>query len=126
MATSCASKTEAKAPHADTDKPEVVIVPVVKVTRSALASDLVLTGEFIPYQEIDVMAKEAGYIKAIHVDIGDRVRTGQRLAELDIPEMQDDIVRAEAESQASEADIATALRQLDASTIGQRYRRAFV
>jgi RND family efflux transporter MFP subunit len=108
IATSCASKTEAKAPHADTGKAEVMIVPVVKVTRNTLASDLVLTGEFIPYQEIDVMAKEAGYIKAIHVDIGDRIRTGQRLAELDIPEMQDDIVRAEAESQASEADIATA------------------
>jgi multidrug efflux pump subunit AcrA (membrane-fusion protein) len=90
MATSCASKTEAEAPRAETGKPEVSIVPVVKVTRSTMASDLVLTGEFIPYQEIDVMAKVAGYIKAIHVDIGDRVHSGQRLAELDVPEMQDD------------------------------------
>lgn len=92
----------------NTSSPDVAIVPVVKVTRSALTSDLVLTAEFVPYQEIDLMAKVAGYIKAIHVDIGDRVKAGQRLAELDVPEMQDDIVRAEAETQASVADIATA------------------
>jgi RND family efflux transporter MFP subunit len=68
----------------------------------------VLTGEFIPYQEIDVMAKEAGYIKSIRVDIGDHVRTGQLLAELEIPEMQNDIERAAAGVEASKADIATA------------------
>jgi RND family efflux transporter MFP subunit len=108
-AMSCASKTEsAEAPRMNTSSPDVAIVPVVKVTRSALTSDLVLTAEFVPYQEIDLMAKVAGYIKAIHVDIGDRVKAGQRLAELDVPEMQDDIVRAEAETQASVADIATA------------------
>ncbi len=45
------------------------IVPVAKVVRSNLADNLILTGEFIPYQEIDVMAKEAGYIKSIRVDI---------------------------------------------------------
>ena len=52
------------------------IVPVTKVARSNMADNLVLTGEFIPYQEIDVMAKEAGYIKTIRVDIG----TGCKLA----------------------------------------------
>ncbi|HMF75398.1 MAG TPA: efflux RND transporter periplasmic adaptor subunit [Bryobacteraceae bacterium] len=109
LVTSCASRTEsAEAPRLNSGKPEAAIVPVVKVVRSTLSSDLVLTGEFIPYQEIDVMAKEAGYIKAIHVDIGDRMHTGQRIAELDIPEMQNDIVRAEAGTQASLADIATA------------------
>lgn len=84
------------------------VVPVSAVAKTNLASNLVLTGEFIPYQEIDVMAKEAGYIKFIRVDIGDRVKAGQLLAELEIPEMQDDMERAAANVQASEADIATA------------------
>ena len=35
-----------------------------------------LTAEFKPYQEVDVMAKVAGYIKEINVDIGDRVDAG--------------------------------------------------
>lgn len=94
------------------------IVPVAKVVRSNLADNLILTGEFIPYQEIDVMAKEAGYIKSIRVDIGDRVKAGELLAELEIPEMQNDMARAAAGVQAAEADISRAngdLRQAQSS-----------
>lgn len=95
-----------------TNSSETLVVPVAKVGRSTLSTDLVLTGEFLPYQEIDVMAKEAGYIKSIGVDIGDRVKAGQKLAELEIPEMQDDITHANAAVEASEADITTARNDL--------------
>ena len=53
------------------------IVPVVKAARADLASQLVLTAEFEPYQQVDVMAKVAGYVRSIKVDIGDRVREGR-------------------------------------------------
>jgi RND family efflux transporter MFP subunit len=108
-AVSCESKVDAPGPSASgATNADITVVPVATVARSNLASNLVLTGEFIPYQEIDVMAKEAGYIKSIRVDIGDRVKSGQLLAELEIPEMQDDMERAAANVQASEADIAMA------------------
>jgi RND family efflux transporter MFP subunit len=90
-------------------------VPVAKVGRSTLSNELTVTGEFVPYQEIDVMAKEAGYIKSIKVDIGDRVHAGQFLAELEIPEMQDDIARTAAGVKAAEADIAKARGDLSRS-----------
>jgi RND family efflux transporter MFP subunit len=109
---SCA-KTESAEVTSNGKAAEATIVPVAKAVRSNLASNLILTAEFVPYQEIDVMAKEAGYIKKIHVDIGDRVRTGQTLAELDIPEMQDDMTRAAASVEASKADIATAQGNLE-------------
>ncbi len=109
LASSCARKTESADSHkVSAAVIESTIVPVTRVIRSNLASNIVLTGEFIPYQEIDVMAKEAGYIKSIRVDIGDRVHTGERIAELEIPEMQNDIERAAASAQAAEGDIATA------------------
>jgi len=41
-----------------------------------LTNELVLTAEFTPYQDVDVMAKVAGYVKHIRVDIGDHVREG--------------------------------------------------
>jgi RND family efflux transporter MFP subunit len=47
-----------------------------------------VAGEFLPYQEVELHAKVAGYIKRINVDIGDHVKTGQVLATLDIPELQ--------------------------------------
>ena len=71
-------------------------VPAVRVTRADLSGTITLTGEFIPFQEVDVMAKVAGYIRAINVDVGDRVHQGQVLATLEVPEMEDDLTRAAA------------------------------
>ena len=81
------------------------IVTAVKVERENLSNALVLTAEFIPYQEIDVMAKVAGYIKTIRVDIGDRVREGDPIATLEVPEMQDELNKAGSSIQAAEAEI---------------------
>src|SRR5579863_7739175 len=92
---------------------EVPVISVAKVSRTTLTTNLVLTAEFIPYQEIDVMAKEAGFIKSIGVDIGDRVQAGQRLSELEIPEMQDSITHAGAQVEAADADVTTARNDLD-------------
>jgi RND family efflux transporter MFP subunit len=91
---------------------ELTVVPVVKVVRADLAESIVLTGEFQPYQEVDIMAKVSGYLKSIPVDIGDRVREGQLLATLEIPEMDNDRTRAIAEVQAADADIMTAQQEL--------------
>lgn len=88
------------------------IVPVVKAERTNLASDLALTAEFEPFQQIDVMAKVAGYVKAIKVDIGDRVRQGQILATLEIPEMEDDLTKSAATIAQADAEIATASDEL--------------
>ncbi|HEX4228058.1 MAG TPA: efflux RND transporter periplasmic adaptor subunit [Bryobacteraceae bacterium] len=98
---------------ADPPSDPVLVVPVAKSVRESISDDLTVTGEFIPYQEIDVMAKVAGYIRAINVDIGDRVRTGQVLAQLEVPEMQNDMTRALAAVAESEADITTAQDQLN-------------
>jgi len=88
------------------------IVSVVKTARVDLASDLVLTAEFEPFQQVDVMAKVAGYIRSIKVDIGDRVHEGQLLATLEIPEMEDDLTKAAAVIDESNAEIATASDEL--------------
>ncbi len=88
---------------------------VVKATRADLSSDLVLTAEFEPFQEIDVMAKVSGYIKEIKVDIGDRVQERQLLATLEIPEMQDDLTRAAAAIEEANAELATARDELQRS-----------
>lgn len=87
---------------------DIPAVAVVQATRADLSSDLVLTAEFEPFQEVDVMAKVSGYIKQIKVDMGDRVQEGQLLATLEIPEMQDDLTRAAAAIEEANAELATA------------------
>jgi RND family efflux transporter MFP subunit len=108
------SKTDASGEKtsgaAATDAPP--IVPVVKAARADLASDLILTAEFEPFQQVDVMSKVAGYVRSIKVDMGDRVREGQVLAVLEIPEMEDDLTKAAATIDQTESEIASASDEL--------------
>ena len=72
------------------------IAPVATVTRAPLSNSLSVAGQFLPLQEVELHAKVAGYIRRISVDIGDRVRTGQVLATLDIPEVTAQVEGADA------------------------------
>jgi RND family efflux transporter MFP subunit len=106
---SCAREETATAVSAASEPP---VVAVAKVTRANLTRDLALTAEFQPFQEVDVMSKVSGYVREIKVDIGDRVREGQQLAVLEIPEMRDDLTRAAASIEEAQADLATARDEL--------------
>jgi len=73
-----------------------VTAAVVRVRRGAIENSLTISGEFKPFQEVDLHAKVAGYIKVIYVDVGDHVKTGQVLAVLEIPELQAELAGADA------------------------------
>lgn len=81
---------------------------VVEVTRGSLASSLSVAGQFQPYQEVDLHAKVSGYIRWIKVDIGDRVRVGEVLANLEVPELQDQLHAAQAQVRHSQSEIGRA------------------
>ena len=69
---------------------------VALVQRRALSNSVTLSGEFRPFQEVDVHAKVAGYIRVIHVDVGDHVHRGQVLAVLEVPELKAELQGANA------------------------------
>lgn len=84
----------AKADLSD-DMPRPVAVAVVK--RKPVAETLTLSGAFRPYQQVDVHAKVAGYIRDIYVDVGDQVKLGQVLAILEVPELNAQVAGAKAD-----------------------------
>ena len=84
---------------------ESKVVPVVRAVRENLQTDVTLQAEFIPYQDIMVHAKVSGYVSMIKVDIGDRVKQGDLLATLEIPELQDNINKAKAKLSATGQEI---------------------
>jgi RND family efflux transporter MFP subunit len=97
----------------DRAAPEAMVpVAVAKAAVEPLAREIVITGEFRPYQVVDIHAKVAGYMKRIYVDVGDRVKSGQLLAVLEIPEMKDDLARAAAERRRSSAELMRARGEL--------------
>jgi RND family efflux transporter MFP subunit len=106
LASSCGRR---EAVQASVVKPsDVPTVAVARVSTEDLSRGLVLTAEFKPYQEVDVMAKVAGFVKQINVDVGDRVNEGQLLATLEIPEMDDDLRRADAAVVRAKAEVTRA------------------
>jgi RND family efflux transporter MFP subunit len=90
------------------DTANIRAVAVVTVQRGSLARTLDVAAEFRPFQEIDLLAKEAGYVKEINVDVGDHVHKGQLLAVLEVPELQDEVNQANAELKRSEDEITRA------------------
>ena len=82
-----------------------VYAAVAAVKRETIATSLSIAGQFIPYQNVDLHAKVAGYIRNIYVDIGDRVHQGQVLAVLEIPELVAQVDEARASVHHAEEEI---------------------
>jgi len=70
------------------DAQQTPTVGVTPVLRKALDRHITLSSELVPFQEIDVYAKESGYVRKLNVDYGTRVKAGQVMAVLEIPELE--------------------------------------
>src|SRR5271169_2537901 len=82
-----------------------ITVGVTKVVNKSLGRQITLSSELVPFQEIDVYAKESGYVKKLLVDYGTHVKAGQVMAVLEIPEL-------EAQLQEDQAEIKNATNQV--------------
>jgi RND family efflux transporter MFP subunit len=87
--------------------------PVVKVVRRNLSNTLEIASEFQPLQQIEVYAKVSGYIQKLYVDWGTHVKQGQLLAELEIPELQQQLQQDEASARRSDQDLSRAREELN-------------
>jgi RND family efflux transporter MFP subunit len=85
-----------------------IVAAVVKVSRGKLGAPLTLAGAFKPFQDVDVHAKIAGYIKKIYVDVGSRVTVGQTLAILEVPELAAQLAGADAAVRRAREEISRA------------------
>ena len=108
--TAC-SKSQAAAPPASAEP--VTTVAVAKAERGDLAETLTIAADFRPFQQIDVHAKVAGFLKTIYVDVGDRVRAGQLLAELEVPELREETHQDEATIERSVHEVSRARADLE-------------
>lgn len=83
-------------------------VTVVLARRAPLTVDLTLPGNIQAITETPILARAEGYVIKRFVDIGDRVRTGHLLAELDTPDLDQQVAQAQATLQQSRATLAQA------------------
>jgi RND family efflux transporter MFP subunit len=108
------------------NEPALRVAPVVFVARGSLENSIALTGEFRPFQQVDVHAKVAGYIQHIFVDVGDKVKQGQVLAILEVPELNAQVTGAQADIRRSQDAIRRAQSEIErAQSTHQAYHAAY-
>jgi len=86
---------------------------IVRVERRTISNILKISGEFKPFQDVDVHAKVAGYIKTIYVDVGTHVKQGQTLAILEVPELAAQLAGADAGVRRTNEEIGRAQGDLE-------------
>ena len=80
---------------------------LAKVTRGDVARSVIATGEIQPITKVEVKSKASGIVEKLYVDINDRVKKGQQLAQLDQEETADQVDAQRASLASAEANVTT-------------------
>lgn len=80
-------------------------LPATKPRQGTIHRWITLPGEFAPWQQVELKARVAGYVKSIAVDKGDVVRAGQILVQIEVPELEADLIGHRAEVAAAEIEV---------------------
>jgi RND family efflux transporter MFP subunit len=106
------SKSRVQASSSEPPEATVPTVGVTTVRLKPIERQLTVSSELVPFQEIDVYAKEAGYITDLRVDYGTRVKKGDLMAVLEIPELEQLIAQDEAAIRADSDQVKHAEHEL--------------
>lgn len=88
LAVGCSRSQAHASGAADTTEASLPTVGVTSVSVKPIERQITLSSELVPFQEIDVYAKESGFVRDLRVDYGTRVQKGDLIAVLEIPELQ--------------------------------------
>jgi RND family efflux transporter MFP subunit len=87
-----------------TEEQAVPVVAVAKPDTRGQSDSINLPGRLQAYAQAQLFARVSGYLRAWHADIGTPVRSGQLLAEIDAPDLDQQIMQATANLAAAKAN----------------------
>ncbi|MFI5183382.1 MAG: efflux RND transporter periplasmic adaptor subunit [Vicinamibacteria bacterium] len=105
-----ARRGEYQALAAETQSLATLTVAVTHPTAQPAEEELTLPGTLRPYVESTIYARTNGYLRKWHHDIGSRVAKGELLAEIDTPEVDQQLSQARADLGTAEANASLASR----------------
>jgi RND family efflux transporter MFP subunit len=101
-----------------------VPVNVIQPSRAPAADTISLPGNLRPWQEVSIFARTSGYLKDFKVDISNNVKAGQLMAEIETPEVDQQLRQAEATVLQTQAAAAKAASDLELAKVTYaRYER---
>lgn len=87
-----------------TEQAAVPSVSVIHPTPNSKAQEIVLPGNTLAFYDTPIYARTNGYLKRWYVDIGAHVRKGQVLAEIETPEIDQQLQQARADLKSAQAN----------------------
>lgn len=99
---SCAKSNDDSGPESETKKPDPSVEKVT-LKKETLEGSMIIPGELVPFQQVDLYAKVTGFVKELKVDIGSKVKTGQVLLVLEAPELVSQLSAAHSRLKSQEA-----------------------
>ena len=109
--TSCRQDTSSTTSAATQTVPQL---EVATVKSQKLSTTERLPAELVPYESVDLYAKETGFVRSIRVDRGSKVTEGELIAELEAPELVAQRAQANAAFQSAESQLAAGQAKLAA------------
>jgi RND family efflux transporter MFP subunit len=89
----------------ETDRAAILTVNVIHPSLGARSEELILPGNIQAFTDTPVYARTNGYLKRWYVDIGARVKSGQLMAEIETPEVDQQYRQARAELGTAQANL---------------------
>lgn len=111
---SCAKQSQGSAEAANSTTGSQIKLEVTSVVSQRLNTTVQLPAQLMPYEAVDVYAKETGFVKSIGVDRGSRVKTGELIAQLEAPELVARRSEADSKYQSAQAQLLAAEAQVSA------------
>ena len=103
--------------HAEAEKTSLPKVTTVRPERAPADVDVPLPGTTQPWLTTGIYARIDGYLKARYVDIGDHVKAGQLIAEIDAPEVDQQLNQARGTLSQSKASLVQLQADLDRTVV---------
>lgn len=94
--------------HKQSAAATILTVTTISPSRNELGEDLMLPGSVQAFVEAPIYARTSGYLKSWRTDIGTHVRKGEVLAEIDAPEIDQQLLQAQADLATARANQALA------------------
>jgi RND family efflux transporter MFP subunit len=86
---------EKKQVEVEQQEDSIPATEVINLQKGKLSSTLQIPGELIPYQQVDIYAKENSFVKKVFVDVGSEVKQGQLLVSMEAPEINSRLSEAQ-------------------------------
>jgi RND family efflux transporter MFP subunit len=111
-------RRQAEATLAETTRDDAVpTVTVVHPQPRAPDQELVLPGNTVAYTSAPIYARTSGYLKAWYFDIGARVKQGDLLAQIETPELDQQLRQAREQLAQTQAALAQALASMELARV---------